>query len=152
MSQIRVLLDESEIPTHWYNVVADMPNPPAPPLGPDGQPVGPEKMLAIFPPSLLEQEMSAERWIPIPDEVRSIYRLWRPSPLCRAERLEQALGTPAKIYYKYEGVSPAGSHTPNTAVPQAYYNQVAGTRRIASETGAGQWGSSMALAARMFGL
>ena len=152
MSQIRVLLDESEIPTHWYNVVADMPNPPAPPLGPDGKPVGPEKMLAIFPPSLLEQEMSAERWIPIPDEVRSIYRLWRPSPLCRAERLEQALGTPAKIYYKYEGVSPAGSHKPNTAVPQAYYNKLHGLKRIATETGAGQWGSSMAFAGQMFGL
>ena len=152
MSQIRVVLDESEIPTHWYNVVADMPNPPAPPLGPDGMPVGPEKMLAIFPMALLEQEMSAERWIPIPDEVRSIYRLWRPSPLCRAERLEQALGTPAKIYYKYEGVSPAGSHKPNTAVPQAYYNKQAGIKRIATETGAGQWGSSMAFAGQMFGL
>ena len=152
MSQIRVVLDESEIPTHWYNVVADMPNPPAPPLGPDGKPVGPEKMLAIFPMALLEQEMSAERWIPIPDEVRSIYRLWRPSPLCRAERLEQALGTPAKIYYKYEGVSPAGSHKPNTAVPQAYYNKQAGITRIATETGAGQWGSSMAFAGQMFGL
>ena len=152
MSQIRVVLDESEIPTHWYNVVADMPNPPAPPLGPDGKPVSPEKMLAIFPMALLEQEMSAERWIPIPDEVRSIYRLWRPSPLCRAERLEQALGTPAKIYYKYEGVSPAGSHKPNTAVPQAYYNKQAGITRIATETGAGQWGSSMAFAGQMFGL
>jgi predicted alternative tryptophan synthase beta-subunit len=152
MSQIRVVLDESEIPTHWYNVVADMPNPPAPPLGPDGKPVSPEKMLAIFPMALLEQEMSAERWIPIPDEVRSIYRLWRPSPLCRAERLEQALGTPAKIYYKYEGVSPAGSHKPNTAVPQAYYNKQAGIKRIATETGAGQWGSSMAFAGQMFGL
>ncbi len=152
MSQIRVVLDESEIPTHWYNVVADMPNPPAPPLGPDGKPVGPETMLAIFPMALLEQEMSAERWIPIPDEVRSIYRLWRPSPLCRAERLEQALGTPAKIYYKYEGVSPAGSHKPNTAVPQAYYNKQAGIKRIATETGAGQWGSSMAFAGQMFGL
>ncbi len=152
MSQIRVLLDESEIPTHWYNVVADMPNPPAPPLGPDGKPVGPEKMLAIFPPGLLEQEMSVERWIPIPDEVRSIYRLWRPSPLCRAERLEKVLGTPAKIYYKYEGVSPAGSHKPNTAVPQAYYNKLHGIKRIATETGAGQWGSSMAFAGQMFGL
>jgi tryptophan synthase beta chain len=109
-------------------------------------------MLAIFPMALLEQEMSAERWIPIPDEVRSIYRLWRPSPLCRAERLEQALGTPAKIYYKYEGVSPAGSHKPNTAVPQAYYNKQAGITRIATETGAGQWGSSMAFAGQMFGL
>lgn len=152
MSQIRVLLDESEIPTHWYNVVADMPNPPAPPLGPDGNPVAPEKMLAIFPEAILGQEMSAERWIAIPDEVREIYRLWRPSPLCRAERLEKMLGTPAKIYYKYEGVSPAGSHKPNTAVPQAYYNKQAGIKRIATETGAGQWGSSMAFAGQMFGL
>jgi tryptophan synthase beta chain len=152
MSQIRVVLDESEIPTHWYNVVPDMPTPPSPPLGPDGQPVGPEKMGEIFPMALLEQEMSGERWLPIPDEVRAIYRLWRPSPLCRAERLEQALGTPARIYYKYEGVSPAGSHKPNTAVPQAYYNKQAGIKRIATETGAGQWGSSMAFAGQMFGL
>ena len=120
MSQTRVVLDESEIPTHWYNIAADLKNPPAPPLGPDGQPVGPEQMLAIFPGPILEQEMSAERWIPIPDEVRKIYALWRPSPLCRATRLEEMLGTPAKIFYKNEGVSPAGSHKPNTAVPQAY--------------------------------
>ncbi|MBI4757063.1 MAG: TrpB-like pyridoxal phosphate-dependent enzyme [Betaproteobacteria bacterium] len=152
MTATRILLDESEIPTHWYNVVADMPNPPAPPLGPDGQPVGPDKMLAIFPMALLEQEMSAERWIPIPDKVREIYGMWRPSPLCRAKRLEEVLGTPAKIYYKYEGVSPAGSHKPNTAVPQAYYNQLAGIKRISTETGAGQWGSSMAFAGQMFGL
>ena len=152
MENIRVQLDESEIPTHWYNVVADMPNPPAPPLGPDGKPVAPEKMMEIFPAALLEQEMSAERWIAIPEEVRDIYRLWRPSPLCRAVRLEKALGTPAKIYYKYEGVSPAGSHKPNTAVPQAYYNKQAGIKRLSTETGAGQWGSSIALAGQMFGL
>ena len=152
MENIRVQLDESEIPTHWYNVVADMPNPPAPPLGPDGKPVAPEKMMEIFPAALLEQEMSAERWIAIPEEVRDIYRLWRPSPLCRATRLEKALGTPAKIYYKYEGVSPAGSHKPNTAVPQAYYNKQAGIKRLSTETGAGQWGSSIALAGQMFGL
>ncbi len=152
MENIRVQLDESEIPTHWYNVVADMPNPPAPPLGPDGKPVAPEKMMEIFPAALLEQEMSAERWIAIPEEVRDIYRLWRPSPLCRATRLEKALGTPAKIFYKYEGVSPAGSHKPNTAVPQAYYNQQAGIKRLSTETGAGQWGSSIALAGQMFGL
>jgi tryptophan synthase beta chain len=109
-------------------------------------------MLPLFPPGVLEQEMSSERWIPIPEEVRRIYQLWRPSPLFRAHRLEQALGTPARIYYKYEGVSPAGSHKPNTAVPQAYYNKIAGTKRIATETGAGQWGSSIALAAQMFGL
>jgi pyridoxal-phosphate dependent TrpB-like enzyme len=152
MTAMRIQLEESEIPTHWYNVVSDMPNPPSPPLGPDGNPVGPEKMLAIFPGALLEQEMSAERWIPIPEPVREIYRLWRPTPLCRAWRLEQMLGTPAKIYYKYEGVSPAGSHKVNTSVPQAYFNKQAGIKRISTETGAGQWGSSMALAGSMFGL
>jgi pyridoxal-phosphate dependent TrpB-like enzyme len=152
MSDTKILLEEKDIPTHWYNVVADMPNKPSPPLGPDGNPVGPDQMGAIFPMSLLEQEMSGERWIPIPDAVREAYRIWRPSPLYRAHRLEQMLGTPAKIYYKYEGVSPAGSHKPNTAIPQAYYNQQAGIKRIATETGAGQWGSSMALAGRMFGL
>ena len=119
MSDTKILLDESAIPTHWYNVVADMPNRPAPPLGPDGRPIGPEALAAIFPMALIEQEMSTERWIPIPEPVREIYRLWRPSPLFRARRLEQTLGTPAKIYYKYEGVSPAGSHKPNTAVAQA---------------------------------
>jgi len=150
MAEMRIQLEEHEIPTHWYNVVADMPNPPSPPLGLNGQPVGPEKMLEIFPGPILEQEMSAERWIPIPEEVREIYRLWRPTPLCRAWRLEQALGTPAKIYYKYEGVSPAGSHKVNTSVPQAYYNKQAGIKRISTETGAGQWGSSMALAGQMF--
>ena len=152
MPQTKFLLDESEIPTHWYNVVADMPNPPAPPLGPDGKPIGPEALTAIFPMSLIEQEMSAERWIPIPEKVREIYQLWRPSPLFRAHRLEAALGTPAKIYYKYEGVSPAGSHKVNTSVAQAYYNAEAGIKRIATETGAGQWGCSMALAGQMFGL
>lgn len=152
MPDTKILLDECDIPTHWYNVVADMPNKPSPPLGPDGNPVGPDKMLAIFPMSLLEQEMSGERWIPIPEAVREAYTMWRPSPLVRAHRLEQMIGTPAKIYYKYEGVSPAGSHKPNTAIPQAYYNQQAGIKRISTETGAGQWGSSMALAGRMFGL
>ncbi len=151
-SPTRVILDPSEIPTHWYNIVADLKNPPTPPLGPDGQPVGPEKMLAIFPGPVLEQEMSAERWIPIPEEVRRVYALWRPSPLCRAERLEQMLGTPCKIFYKYEGVSPAGSHKPNSAVPQAYLNKIAGTQRLVTETGAGQWGSSLSFAGQMFGL
>ncbi|MFA7097145.1 MAG: TrpB-like pyridoxal phosphate-dependent enzyme [Gammaproteobacteria bacterium] len=150
--QTKILLDESDIPTHWYNVVADMPNPPAPPLGPDGKPIGPEALQAIFPMALIEQEVSADRWIPIPEPVREIYRLWRPSPLFRARRLEQMLGTPAKIYYKYEGLSPAGSHKPNTAVAQAYYNQQAGIKRLSTETGAGQWGSSIALAGQMFGL
>ena len=152
MSDVKVLLDESEIPTHWYNVVADMKNPPAPPLGPDGKPVSPEMMMTIFPGNILEQEMSAERWIPIPEPVREIYRLWRPSPLYRARRLEQALGTPAKIFYKYEGVSPAGSHKPNSAVAQAYFNKQAGINRLTTETGAGQWGSSLALAGQMFGM
>ena len=152
MESLRFVLPQSEIPTHWYNVVADMPNAPLPPLGPDGNPATPEQMSAIFPMALLEQEMSAERWIPIPQEVREIYRLWRPSPLVRAIRLEQMLGTPARIYYKNEGVSPAGSHKPNTAVAQAYYNKQAGIKRITTETGAGQWGCSMALAGQMFGL
>jgi len=152
MPDTKILLEEKDIPTHWYNVVADMPNKPAPPLGPDGKPVGPDKLLAIFPMALLEQEMSGERWIPIPEVVREAYRMWRPSPLFRAHRLEQMLGTPAKIYYKYEGVSPAGSHKPNTAIPQAYYNKEAGIRRTSTETGAGQWGCSMALAGRIFGL
>lgn len=150
MAAHKVMLDESEIPTHWYNIVADLPNPPAPPLGPDGKPVSPEQMLQIFSMPILEQEMSAERWIPIPKPVRDIYSLWRPSPLCRAERLEQMLGTPARIYYKNESVSPAGSHKPNSAVAQAYFNKQAGIKRMATETGAGQWGSSLAFAAQMF--
>jgi len=152
MTQTKILLDESEIPTHWYNVVADMPNPPEPVLGPDGQPIGPEALAAIFPMALIEQEVSAQRWIEIPEEVRRIYQLWRPSPLFRAHRLETVLGTPARIYYKYEGVSPAGSHKPNTAVPQAYYNREAGIRRLSTETGAGQWGSALSLAGQLFGL
>jgi len=151
--QTKFLLGENQIPTHWYNIIADLPAPPAPVLHPGTlKPVTPADMLPLFPPGLLEQEMSAERWIKIPDEVREIYRLWRPTPLIRAHRLERLLGTPAKIYFKYEGVSPAGSHKPNTAIPQAYYNKLAGTKRIASETGAGQWGSSIALACQMFGL
>ncbi len=152
MPLTKILLEEQDIPTHWYNVVADMPNPPAPPLGPDGKPVGPEQMLAIFPANILEQEMSTERWIPIPEPVREAYRLWRPSPLVRAHRLEKVLGTPARIYFKYEGVSPAGSHKPNSAVAQAYFNKQAGISRLTTETGAGQWGSSLALAGQLFGL
>jgi len=138
------------MPTHWYNVIADMPNPPAPPLGPDGKPVSPEQMLQIFSMPILEQEMSPERWIPIPEPVRDVYRLWRPTPLCRAERLEKMLGTPAKIYYKNESVSPAGSHKPNSAVAQAYLNKQAGIKRMTTETGAGQWGSALSFAAQMF--
>ena len=149
----KILLPEDRIPKQWYNIIPDMPGPLAPVISPRTlQPVTPDEMLAIFPMALIEQEMSSQRWIDIPDEIREIYRLWRPSPLFRAHRLERALGTPAKIYYKYEGGSPAGSHKPNTAIPQAYYNKIAGTRRIATETGAGQWGSSMALACQMFGL
>jgi len=129
-----------------------MPNPPLPPLGGDGKPVGPEQMLAIFPGPLLEQEMSGERWIAIPEPVRDIYRQWRPTPMFRARRLEQMLGTPAKIYYKYEGVSPAGSHKVSTAVPQAYFNKMVGITRLTTETGAGQWGSSIAFAGQMFGI
>jgi tryptophan synthase beta chain len=151
--QTKFLLSENQIPTHWYNVIPDLPGPMAPVIHPGTkQPVTPDDLLPLFPMGLIEQEMSPERWVKIPDEVREIYKIWRPSPLFRAHRLEKALGTPARIYYKYEGVSPAGSHKPNTAVPQAYYNKIAGTKRIASETGAGQWGSSIALACKMFGL
>jgi tryptophan synthase beta chain len=152
MAATRFLLDESAIPTHWYNVVADLGHAPSAHLGPDGKPVGREALAAIFPPGLIAQEVSAERWIEIPEPVREIYKLWRPTPLHRAHRLEAALKTPARIYYKYEGVSPAGSHKLNTAVAQAYYNVEAGIRRVTTETGAGQWGSSMALAGQMFGL
>jgi tryptophan synthase beta chain len=148
----KILLKESEMPTHWYNVIADMPNPPTPPLGPDGNPVGPDALAAIFPEALIQQEMSGERWIKIPDEVREVLRLWRPSPLYRAHRLEKMLNTPAKIFYKNESVSPAGSHKPNTAVAQAYYNKEAGIKKLTTETGAGQWGCSIALAGQMFGL
>ncbi|MBE3582575.1 MAG: TrpB-like pyridoxal phosphate-dependent enzyme [Limnochordaceae bacterium] len=151
--QIKFVLDESEIPQAWYNIQADMPKLPGPPLNPaTGKPITPDLLAAIFPPALIEQEVSQERWIPIPEPVLDVYRLWRPSPLYRARGLERALDTPAHIYYKYEGVSPAGSHKPNTAVPQAYYNKVAGIRRLTTETGAGQWGSALALASRQFGL
>lgn len=152
-TQIHFSLPEKEIPTHWYNLLADFPEPLPPPLHPGTkQPIPPEALLAIFPENLVKQEMSPERWVEIPDPVREIYTLWRPSPLIRAVRLEQALQTPAHIYYKYEGVSPAGSHKPNTAVAQAYYNKVAGTKRLATETGAGQWGASLAFACSQFGL
>ncbi|HEX9776939.1 MAG TPA: TrpB-like pyridoxal phosphate-dependent enzyme [Geopsychrobacteraceae bacterium] len=151
--QTKILLPEDRIPRQWYNIIADLPSPPAPVIHPGTlQPVTPDDLLPLFPMELIEQEVSGERWIDIPEPVRDILRQWRPAPLFRAHRLEKALATPAKIYYKYEGVSPAGSHKPNTAIPQAYYNKRAGTRRIASETGAGQWGSSIALACRMFDL
>ncbi len=152
MPQTKFLLPESDIPTHWYNIVADMPNAPAPVLGPDGKPIGPDALSVIFPDNIIEQEISTERWIPIPEEVREIYQQWRPSPLFRAHRLEQALGTPARIYYKYEGISAAGSHKLNSAVAQAWYNREAGIRRMTTETGAGQWGTSLALAGQMFGI
>jgi len=148
----KILLKESEMPTHWYNVMADMPNPPTPPLGPDGQPVGPDALAPLFPEEIIKQEMSGDRWIEIPEEVRDVLRLWRPSPLIRAHRLEKMLNTPAKIYYKNESVSPAGSHKPNTAVAQAFYNKQAGIKKLTTETGAGQWGCSIALAGQMFGL
>ncbi|MDQ1289665.1 MAG: tryptophan synthase beta chain [Actinomycetota bacterium] len=147
----KVLLDESEMPTQWYNIVPDLPSPPPPPLHPGTkQPAGPEDFLPLFPPALIEQEVSTERYIDIPEAVQDIYRLWRPSPLYRAYRLEQALGTPARIYYKYEGVSPAGSHKTNTSVPQAYYNLQAGIRKLTTETGAGQWGTALAFACSLF--
>ncbi|HSN13941.1 MAG TPA: TrpB-like pyridoxal phosphate-dependent enzyme, partial [Anaeromyxobacteraceae bacterium] len=151
--QTKYLLPENQIPTHWYNVIADLPAPPAPVLHPVTlKPVTPPDLLPLFPGALLEQEMSPERWIKIPDEVREVFAQWRPSPLFLAHRLEKALGTPAKIYYKYEGVSPAGSHKLNTAVPQAFYNKQAGIKRIATETGAGQWGTAMSYACNMYGL
>lgn len=154
MSQkTRFTLPQSEIPTQWYNILPDFPEPLPPPLHPGTrQPIGPEAMLAIFPENLVRQEMSPDRWIDIPEEVRDIYALWRPTPLLRAVRFEKALDTPAHIYYKYEGSSPAGSHKVNTSVAQAYFNREAGTKRLATETGAGQWGSSLALACRLFGL
>jgi tryptophan synthase beta chain len=141
------------MPRQWYNIQADLPRPLEPPLHPGtGQPIGPQDLAAIFPMGLIEQEVSQERWVHIPDEVLSAYARWRPTPLVRAWRLEQALGTPARIYYKNESVSPAGSHKPNTAIPQAYYNAREGVKRLCTETGAGQWGSALALACAMFGL
>ncbi len=153
MQETKIVLSEKEMPRQWYNIAADMPNIPSMPLHPaTKKPVSSDDLNAIFPMPLIEQEMTTQRWIDIPDEVLDIYTLWRPSPLYRAKKLENALKTPARIYYKYEGVSPAGSHKPNTAIPQAYYNKKADIKRIATETGAGQWGSSMALAGSMFGL
>jgi len=150
---VKYLLDESRLPKSWYNLNADFPVPLPPPRHPGTkEPLTPDALSAIFPMALIEQEMSNERWIEIPDPVRNIYRQWRPSPLYRARRLEQALDTPARIYYKYEGVSPSGSHKPNTAVPQAFYNKEAGIKKISTETGAGQWGSSLAFAGAIFGL
>ncbi|HEY7048206.1 MAG TPA: TrpB-like pyridoxal phosphate-dependent enzyme, partial [Jatrophihabitantaceae bacterium] len=149
----KITLDESELPTQWYNLLADLPTPPPPVLHPGTlQPVGPDDLAPLFPMDLIGQEVTTDRYVDIPGAVLDVYRLWRPSPLYRAHRLEKALDTPARIYYKYEGVSPAGSHKPNTAVPQAYYNAQAGIRRLTTETGAGQWGTALAFACAQFGL
>src|SRR5512146_2094256 len=151
--QTRFVLNEPDLPKFWYNINADSPVPPTPVLHPGTlEPVTPDFLSVLFPMDLILQEISAERYIEIPEEVREIYKLYRPTPLYRARRLEKALGTPAHIYYKYEGVSPAGSHKPNTAIAQAYYNKKEGVTRLSTETGAGQWGSALALACQMFGL
>ncbi|MGQ9815556.1 MAG: TrpB-like pyridoxal phosphate-dependent enzyme, partial [Candidatus Roseilinea sp.] len=151
--QTKFTLSENDIPKAWYNIQADLPFDLPPMLHPGTkQPVGPDDLAPLFPMELIKQEVSKDRWIEIPDPVRDVYKLWRPTPLFRAHRLEKALQTPARIYYKYEGVSPAGSHKPNTAVAQAFYNKEAGTKRIATETGAGQWGSALSLACKMFGI
>ena len=153
MNPIKYMLPESDIPTHWYNIQADLPEPMAPPLHPGTkQPATAEDMTAIFPMSLVEQEMTTEKWIEIPEEVRQQYAQWRPSPLHRARNLEKLLDTPAKIYYKYEGTSPVGSHKLNTAIAQAYYNREAGITRLCTETGAGQWGTALSLAGRAMGI
>ncbi|MFA6440292.1 MAG: pyridoxal-phosphate dependent enzyme, partial [Bacteriovoracaceae bacterium] len=153
MANKKFTLQENEIPTHWYNILADMPNKPLPPLHPGTkEPIGPDALAPLFPMELIKQEVSTEKWIAIPEEVREIYKIWRPTPLYRAYNLEKALDTPAKIYYKYEGVSPAGSHKPNTAVPQAYYNKQQGVKRIVTETGAGQWGSALSFACNLLGM
>ncbi len=150
---VKYLLPEDRIPKTWYNIAADLPQPLPPPLHPGtGKPIGPDDLSPIFPMALIGQEVSAEREIEIPRPVREIYKLWRPAPLFRARRLEKALDTPARIFYKYEGVSPPGSHKPNTAVPQAFYNKEAGIKKLSTETGAGQWGSSLAFAGQLFGL
>src|SRR2546426_1327020 len=152
-NRTKFLLDEKDIPTKWYNIQADFKSPPPPVLHPGtGQPIGPADLAPLFPMAVIMQEVSAEPRIEIPDQVRDIYKLWRPSPLYRAHRLERALDTPAHIYYKYEGGSPAGSHKPNSAVPQAFENKKAGVERLVTETGAGQWGSALALACSLFDL
>jgi tryptophan synthase beta chain len=153
MEQRQFNLDQKDIPTQWYNIAADLGEPPPPPLHPGTkQPVGPDDLAPLFPMALIEQEVSSQRWIPIPEEVLDVLSIWRPTPLYRATRWEKALGTPAKIFYKWEGVSPVGSHKPNTAVAQAYYNKKEGVKRLATETGAGQWGSALSMACCFFGL
>lgn len=149
----KITLAENEIPTHWYNIVADMPNKPLPPLHPaTREPIGPDALAPLFPPALIEQEVTQERYVEIPEEVRDVYKIWRPTPLVRAYALERALDTPAKIYYKNESASPSGSHKTNTSVPQAFYNKQAGVKRISTETGAGQWGSALSFATQHFGI
>ena len=152
MTPIKICMTDKDIPRQWYNLAADLPSPMLPPLGPNGQPIKPEMLAPVFPMNIIEQEVSTKRWITIPDEVRQLLAIWRPSPLYRARRLEEALGTPARIYYKHEGVSPPGSHKPNTAVAQAWYNKQAGIKRLTTETGAGQWGSALAFACSLVGL
>ncbi|PKN01609.1 MAG: TrpB-like pyridoxal phosphate-dependent enzyme [Elusimicrobia bacterium HGW-Elusimicrobia-1] len=153
MDETKIILSEKQIPEKWYNIQADLPEPLPPVLHPGTRkPIGPADLAPLFPMELIKQEVSTEKWVAIPDEVREIYRLWRPSPLIRARRLEKVLGTPAKIYYKYEGASPAGSHKLNTALAQAYYNKKEGVTRLSTETGAGQWGSALSIAASFFGL
>jgi|BEDMetMinimDraft_2_1075160.scaffolds.fasta_scaffold00019_38 pyridoxal-phosphate dependent TrpB-like enzyme len=153
MSNLNRVVFEAEIPKYWYNILPDLPKPLPPPLNPSTkEPVKPHELEAIFPKELIRQEVSVDRWIPIPEEVREIYRLWRPTPLYRAYRLERYLNTPARIYFKYEGISPPGSHKPNTAVAQAYYNMKEGVKTLTTETGAGQWGSALAFACNLFGL
>ena len=153
MDEIKILLNDSEIPRQWYNIQADLPTPLRPPLHPGtGKPIKPEDLAPIFPMPLIEQEVSTERWIDIPEEVLVKYLLWRPTPLRRARNFEKVLNAPVKIYYKDESVSPAGSHKPNTAVAQAYYNKISGVKRLSTETGAGQWGSALAMACHMFGI
>ncbi|NMC49390.1 MAG: pyridoxal-phosphate dependent enzyme, partial [Desulfovibrio sp.] len=151
--EMKIILPEKDMPTKWYNALPDLPTPLAPPLDPQTQkPITPDQLEPIFPKAVIEQELSPNRWIDIPEPVLDVYRLYRPTPLVRARRLEEALGVKCRIYYKNESVSPAGSHKPNTAVPQVYYNKVEGVRRIATETGAGQWGTALSFACGMFGL
>ncbi len=152
VQQLKAVLPESEMPRQWYNLAADLPKGMNPPLGPDGQPVKPEMLAPVFPMNLIEQEVSSQRWIDIPEEVLQLLALWRPAPLHRAVFLEKALGTPARIYYKDESISPAGSHKPNTAIPQAWYNKQFGIKKLVTETGAGQWGSALAFASSLIGL
>lgn len=149
----KFLLEEKDIPENWYNIIADMPNKPLPPLHPaTKEPIGPDALTPLFPMELIKQEVTTDKYVTIPDEVRNIYSIWRPTPLYRAHNLEKVLDTPAKIYYKYEGTSPTGSHKPNTAVPQAYYNKMEGVKKITTETGAGQWGSALSFACQHFGI